>query len=177
MRKMVMSSVVLAAVLSSGCASGPGGTPTPRGGGSSEPGPTLCADLAALVEGARSNFPGLRRQDRPVVVDNVPGFEAAMTLANTAGCRILTSSAPYPDAYECDLAPATSQPTARVIVERWAAVVGACPAVASWTARAPTDAGYAWELELEDNHQLVVTVVTTGEADARPTIVVRMNEI
>lgn len=147
---------------------------------SSGPGPTLCADLATLVDAARQNFPGLRREDRPVTVDHAPGFEATFQLANTIGCRILTSEAPYPDVYECDLAPLASHASheaAREMVWRWGAVVSACPVVASWRALPSTKQGYGWELEIEGNHELAVRVITTGADDARPTLVVRMNEI
>src|SRR4051812_30326146 len=76
---------------------------------SSGPSPTLCADLSMLVDAARKNFPGLRRQDRPVKIENDPGFEATFVLPGATACRILTSEAPYPDAYECDLAQVASR--------------------------------------------------------------------
>lgn len=146
-------------------------------GATSGPGPNVCAELATLVSAARQNFPGLRRDDRPVTVDHSPGFEATIQLANTVACRILTSEVPYPDAYECDLAPATSQAAAREMVRRWGAIVATCPVVAEWRALPPTERAYGWELEIEGNHELAVQVLTAGDDDMRPTIVVRMDEI
>ncbi len=141
------------------------------------PGATLCADLNTLVEAARKNFPDLRRKDRPVSIEHTPGFEATFVLPNTTACRILTSEAPYPDAYECDLAKVTSHAQAREVIERWATVVATCPVVARWKATPPDDMGRSWAIETGDNHELVVRLFTAGDDKARPTLVVRRNEI
>ena len=137
----------------------------------------MCADLGALIEAARANFPDMRRQDRPVTIENNPGFEATVVLPSTVACRILTSEAPYPDAYECDLAPSESAAKAQGVVERWGAVVAACPQLATWAASAPTELGRKWELETGDDHELVVELFTAGDDRARPTVTVRRNEI
>jgi len=141
------------------------------------PGPPLCAALGGLIGAARTNFPDMRRQDRPVTVDNAPGFEATVTLPHTVACRILTSEAPYPDAYECDLATVASAADAQAVIARWAPAVAACPQLATWAASEPTELGRTWELETGDNHELVVRLETAGDDHARPTLVVRRNEI
>ncbi|MEO7328770.1 MAG: hypothetical protein ABI193_09350 [Minicystis sp.] len=141
------------------------------------PGATLCADLGTLVESARKNFPGLRRQDRPVSIDHNPGFEATVVLANTVACRILTSETPYPDVYECDLERATSHAQAKVVLERWASVVATCPVLSTWRATPPNDLGRSWQIETGDDHELMVQLFTAGDDKARPTLVVRRNEI
>ncbi len=110
-------------------------------------------------------------------IDNNPGFEATVTLADTVACRILTSEAPYPDAYECDLAKASSHAQALAVVERWASVVATCPVLATWKAAPPSDLGRSWQIETGDNHELVVRLFTAGDDKARPTLVVRRNEI
>ncbi|MCE9577265.1 MAG: hypothetical protein K8W52_29220 [Deltaproteobacteria bacterium] len=141
------------------------------------PGATICADLGGLIEAARTNFPDMRRQDHPVTIENNPGFEATVVLPSTVACRILTSEAPYPDAYECDLAPTESAAKAQAVVERWGTVVAACPQLATWAASAPSETGRKWELETGDDHELVVQLFTAGDDHARPTVTVRRNEI
>jgi hypothetical protein len=139
--------------------------------------PTLCADLGTLIEAARKNFPGLRRQDRPVSIEHQPGFESTVVLAGATACRILTSEKPYPDAYECDLAKIESHAQAKAVIDRWASVVATCPVLATWKASKPDDLGRSWELETGDDHELVVRLFTAGDDKARPTLVVRRNEI
>jgi len=170
--------VLLLIALGSHAACHTGASPTtPSPVATDGPGPTLCADLGSLIEAARTNFPDMRRQDHPVTIDHQPGFEATVVLPKTVACRILTSEAPYPDAYECDLAPTESAAKAQAVVERWGTAVAACPQLATWAASAPSETGRKWELEGDDNHELVVQVLTDGDDHARPTLTVRRNEI
>lgn len=141
------------------------------------PGPTYCADMGTLIEAARKNFPDMRRKDKSVTIENQPGFEATVVLPSTVACRILTSEQPYPDAYECDLAPVESQVKAKAVIDRWAPIVAACPQLGTWQAKPATDLGRSWELETDDNHLLRVVLFTAGDDKARPTLTIRSDEI
>lgn len=141
------------------------------------PGATFCDDMGGLIEAARKNFPDMRKKDKPLPSKVEPGFESTVVLANTVGCRILTSEAPYPDAYQCDLAKVGSRAEAKAVLDRWAPLVGACPQLAKWKATTPNEFGRRWELETGDNHQLEVQLITTGDDNTRPTLVIRLNEI
>ena len=60
---------------------------------------------------------------------------------------------------------------------RWGTAVAACPQLATWHATTGAGGDRSWELETEDNHQLVVRVAAEGDDHARPVLVVRLNEI
>lgn len=175
--RILLTLVALASTAACGTATAPGAAPHATESVEAAPGPTLCADLGTLIAAARANFPDLRREDRPIEVDHEPGFEAKFVLPGAAACRILTSPSPYPDAYACDLASTASRAQAKTVVERWAAVVATCPQVAGWIAKPATEQGRIWEYETDDNHLLAVQVVTAGDDGARPTLVVRHDEI
>jgi len=66
---------------------------------------------------------------------------------------------------------------AKAVVDRWAAVVAACPQLATWHAREPSDLGRAWELDTGDDHELWVELLAAGADKARPTLTIRLNEI
>ncbi|HVV87609.1 MAG TPA: hypothetical protein VHE35_31425 [Kofleriaceae bacterium] len=137
----------------------------------------MCAELEPLIASARDNFPDLRNKDKPVTVENNPGFEATIQVANTTACHILTSEPPYPDAYECDLVVGAPGTDAKPVVDRWTAAIAACPQLASWNADEPTQLGRVWELELPDNHELAVSVEVEREDASHAVLSVRKNEI
>lgn len=153
--------------------------PASRGGEPTITGPheTLCGDLEKLIEAARKNFPDMRKKDHPVKSDGTPGFEATFVIAGSTACRILTSEAPYPDAYECDLTSMKPDEKAASVIERWAPAVEKCPSVSKWKASKLGETGRAWSMETNDNHELSVQLVTAGDDRSRPTLVVRLNEI
>lgn len=138
--------------------------------------PALCEGIGSMIEAARVNYPDIRKMDKPVEIDHVAGFEATFVFPDTTGCRILTSEPPYPDAYECDLSLGDPPKSAKVVVDRWVAMVEKCPQIASWPRHA-YGAGVAWEIETNDNHMLNVHVLPVGDDETRPTLGIRLNEI
>jgi hypothetical protein len=183
MKALATATFALVTAVTAGCGKSAHHPTTPvddgdKPGGPGAPGATMCVDLGTVIDAAREDFPDYRLQDKPVTVENNPGFESSFVMPGTLACRILTSEEPYPDAYECDLAAAGSLDASRAVIDRWAAAVGACPQLEGWHANDPTELGRGWELETGDDHELAVQLFLAGPPDhPTPTLIVRRNEI
>ncbi len=118
----------------------------------------VCAEIGTLLEAARASF------------------DPSTVVTGAVACRVIPGEAPYPDAFECELAAPESEAKAQEVLDRWAADLATCPQLSTYKA-STNSLGQAWVLELEDNHTLEVQLSTSNEANTLPTLTVRMNEI
>lgn len=114
-----------------------------------------CAGIGTVLEGARTSF------------------DPSMTVAGATTCYILPGNAPFPAAFECELAEPETEAKAQRVLDRWAADLATCPQLSAYRAEI-NPLGQAWMLELDDARTIEVQLSTGNEANTLPTLTVRV---
>jgi len=135
--------------------------------------PSLCEEIAAVLEASKSSYAGLALEDKPVKRDkDTAGFQARQPLHGAASCAVYGEPDP---SYFCELGPASAPAESGAVLKVWESKLAACPALAPpFKMRTLGEHGKVWSDDKSKGERSVSLAFSGDDARPRPVLVVRL---